>query len=894
MDFSRPGPATDKPEPDLLDGVRPPGHPTDPYRYHARSTGQGSVTGGGRHVVRAMTRSRRTLALVVAVATAVVLVASACTVAPPPTIRPPAADRPEPAPPAEDPASISRSILPPGNGNLTGPTSRHLDDQRAMYDRLDDAVADGTLTDERLGEFFKDAGLGTTPSVRTDRPTPGVVIDWDRFGVPRVQGDTAEQVAWGAGWAVADARLLIAEIGRLLGRAGTIEMGGSDILGALLQIGELPEVAYTDAELEAGLADAVADAGAEGPRMLASIDAFVDGINAWLDTHTFPREVLDLGIQWRHWTRADVLAVGIVVDDIFGTGGGDEVGNAAALAELQARLGEIAGRATFDDLRTADDPDATTHVDAPFPYPRFAAAAGSEPTADNVVDPAAVALPDDAADLRVAHSPSPTMSNYVALSGERTASGHPILVGGPQSSYFAPELLFEMELQGGGYDARGITFPGLGPWVVIGRGRGFAWTATAGGSDLADQRVERLCEPDGSAPTEASLHYVHDGSCVAMTRPDDRPMTAWRTVHGPVAARATVDGAPVAISRERMSRFRTAHAAPAFWALNRGLVRRAEDFAPTMAAIPMSFNWVYVDAEHVATFHSGWYPVRAPGVDPDLPTWGTGEWDWRGRLDWRLQPRSIDPASGYAVSWNNHVAPGWGEGDNDWSSGVVQRVDLIDRRAAELRAATPADVVAAAQDAATVDLRGARVLPTMLALLDRAPAPSPDTAAARDELRRWLQDGAHRSDRNDDGWYDDHAVAVMDAWYPRLVDAVFRPRLGDYLRPGLIRPKAVDNAPAQTGGSYAYGWYSAVVVDLERAAGTRADAANVPVFCGDGDAVACAETVWRTLDTARRAAGPALRFAGLERLRFLPYVGNLQSMRWSNRPTFQQVVSFDR
>ena len=40
------------------------------------------------------------------------------------------------------------------------------------------------------------------------------------------------------------------------------------------------------------------------------------------------------------------------------------------------------------------------------------------------------------------------------------------------------------------------------------------------------------------------------------------------------------------------------------------------------------------------------------------------------------------------------------------------------------------------------------------------------------------------------------------------------------------------------------------------------------------------------------AAGPLPRFAGFERLRFLPYVGNLQSMRWSNRPTFQQVVSF--
>ena len=822
------------------------------------------------------------------------LLAAGCTVGPPPTPRPPSALHPEAPPPRDDPALASWSILPPGNGNLSGPTSRHLDDQRAMYDRLDDAVTDGTLTDGRLGEFFKAAGIGTNPATRIERPTDGVTISWDRHGVPRVQGDTAEQVSWGAGWAVADARLLVAEIGRLLGRAGTIEMGGSDILGALLQIDELPQVNYTDAELEAGLADAVAAAGDEGPRMLAAMDAFVDGMNAWLDTHTFPQELLDLGLQWRHWTRADVLAVGIVVDDIFGAGGGDELGNAAALRRLQQQLGATTGRATFDDLRTPDDPDATAHVEGRFPYPQYGTAPGSATTSANHVDPAAVAIPDDPAASAAAVPPaaSPTMSNYVAISGRRSASGHPVLVGGPQSSYFAPELLFEMELQGGGYDARGITFPGLGPWVVIGRGRDFAWTATAGGSDLADQRVERLCEPDGSSPSADSLHYVHHGVCTPMTRPDDGPMTAWRTVHGPVAARATVDGAPVAISRERMSRYRTAHAAPAFWALNRGLVDGAEDFAPTMSVIPMSFNWVYVDAASIATFHSGWYPVRAPGTDPDLPSWGTGEWDWRGRLDWRAQPASIDPASGYAVSWNNHVAPGWREPDNDWSAGVVQRVDLLDRRAAALSDATPADVVAAVQDAATVDVRGARVLPTVLELLDRAPAPNATAAAARDELRRWVQQGAHRRDRNDDGWYDDHAVALVDAWFPRLVDSVFRPLLGDYLRPGTIRPKAVDNPPSQTGGAYAYGWYSTLVVDLERVGGARSTPPDVPVFCGDGDPEACAILLWQALDAARTAAGPLPRFAGFERLRFLPYVGNLQSMRWSNRPTFQQVVSF--
>ena len=48
--------------------------------------------------------------------------------------------------------------------------------------------------------------------------------------------------------------------------------------------------------------------------------------------------------------------------------------------------------------------------------------------------------------------------------------------------------------------------------------------------------------------------------------------------------------------------FQTAHAAPAFWALNQGRVRSAAEFAPTMSDVPMSFNWLYVDGSDIAYF----------------------------------------------------------------------------------------------------------------------------------------------------------------------------------------------------------------------------------------------------------------------------------------------------
>src|SRR4051794_39209834 len=62
-----------------------------------------------------------------------------------------------------DSSLAAYTILPPGNGGMDGPTAGDVDDQREMYDLLDDPVADGTLTDDVLGRYFKSEPLGQAP-----------------------------------------------------------------------------------------------------------------------------------------------------------------------------------------------------------------------------------------------------------------------------------------------------------------------------------------------------------------------------------------------------------------------------------------------------------------------------------------------------------------------------------------------------------------------------------------------------------------------------------------------------------------------------------------------------------------------------------------------------------
>src|SRR6202007_2399335 len=106
-------------------------------------------------------------------------------------------------------------------------------------------------------------------------------------------------------------------------------------------------------------------------------------------------------------------------------------------------------------------------------------------------------------------------------------------------------------------DVEGVTFPGASPWPLIGHGIDFAWSGTSANGDNEDTFAETLCNPDGSAPTEARRSYLDKGKSVpfstrdiSITTPPPsagnqnapeaityRPL---RSVHGPVFAFATV------------------------------------------------------------------------------------------------------------------------------------------------------------------------------------------------------------------------------------------------------------------------------------------------------------------------------------------------------------------
>jgi acyl-homoserine lactone acylase PvdQ len=773
-------------------------------------------------------------------------------------------------------ALLALNVLPPGQGqNLPDLTT-----QLPLYDGL--TPLRGNVTSSDLTRFYKPEtlGLGGAKAVRVERPRAGVTIYRDAQDVPHVYGKTRADTEFGAGWVTAEDRGIDLQLLRGPARMAALDVPGYDPFAVALSARTFVPSAATEAFL-AQQAKLVGQT-PQGRQLLKDVDAYLVGINAYFKA---------AGGFVTPLTRNDVTAIGTLLGAVFGAGGGHEGRSAQFLSALQQRLGDAKGLAVWNDLRQQQDQETPVTVSQAFPY-------GNGPTG---IGPGNVRI-DAGSYAPVVANESPlvqrhVMSNALLIGAKRTADGHPIFVAGPQVGYFAPEILMEEDLHGGGLNVRGVSFPGLGFYAQIGRGPDYAWSATSASSDVVDQFAETLCGGD-------TVHYLFKGKCLAMGTFDagllkgsngapDTELRYHTTVHGPVVAYATTSGTKVAISLARSTRGRELLAALPFQALSTGAVHSAHEFCMTMSKFDLTFNWFYADSKHIAMYSSGRLPLRAPGVNGGLPTNGNGSYEWRGWLAPMSHAHVVDPPSGEIVNWNNKPAAAFAAADDNWSYGSVQRVLMLRNGVAAQKVHTPASVVGAMNAAATQDLR-ATLVPLLAEAMGHGTVPSPRDAQMLQLLQSW--DG-NRLDANLDGKIDAAGAAIMDAWWSKLAVAVLQTQLGPLTNDLKQLATISDDANSQ-GSSYDAGWYSYVDKTVRMLLGKPVKSPYAALTCGSGDLPSCAAALWGSLDQAGNALAAAQgpdpaawrSDATKERIAFAGFISD--TMRWANRPTFQQVIVF--
>ncbi len=618
--------------------------------------------------------------------------------------------------------------------------------------------------------YFKNEGL--TPdkvsSTETLTATSGgkVTIQRDEWGVPFVSAATRTDAMYGFGYASGEDRLWLYDLLRNMGRGRLSSfLGPADALYSYDS--NLATVAgYSEDEISQMVSALPTRLGPVGNLILTDINADIAGINAYIDSLSganaskVPPEYARLkgaGFPPPHFTPNDIVASAVLIQSIFADGGGGEPNNELLLQQLDPQLGATSTSVPADacglwrDLRHADDPDATRTIDATFhqspakldescPHALLPGAAiwdpgtfktrsafGSAPAATamsvevnasrvgrtlRMVPPSIDPRKGAKAALRAAGLEVPdNLSNFIAVTANQTKDGHPIAVMGPQTSYYVPQLLWEVAMHSSGgtpqdFDGRGIVFANL-PYIEIGRGHGYAWSATSGDSDLTDVRVSKMCNLDGSPASlqdgngdgfpdaDGYLFDAGDGQGPICRRFFERtdqwtatptiasegtggPTSAQtvtrkilRTHYGPVSATATVNGAPVAISIQRSTFGAELDTAVPFALVSTSTVHDAPSFQRLFNACTGTFNWLYVDGKDVGYLHAGLYPVRDPGHDPDLPVWGDGRFEWASD---RALPQGYFANAGGSVPFPVRVMPAPGpqsdplSGDIEWQN----------------------------------------------------------------------------------------------------------------------------------------------------------------------------------------------------------------------------------
>lgn len=276
-------------------------------------------------------------------------------------------------------------------------------------------------------------------------------------------------------------------------------------------------------------------------------------------------------------------------------------------------------------------------------------------------------------------------SNMFAVDGSMTASGRPMLNGGPHMPFDGESRWYQARISYPGTNVAGATFRGI-PGIGIGTNGDVAWSHTANHDTAHEQDAygERLDPEDPN-------RYMYGGESLPMRIRTVRlkvrrgpgelvtiPVRFRYTIHGPVLTDPPADlsGAQPSPGREAAgtvtaSQYEEVGLASELWRQNEA--ESIAEFKQATSTLALSqYNTIAADAGgsifFVGASRSG---VLNPGVpvgqlldgsDPDN-TWVSAdpERPWRGVIPFDQLPQAENPASGYYQNANNTpwtTAPG--------------------------------------------------------------------------------------------------------------------------------------------------------------------------------------------------------------------------------------------
>ena len=567
-----------------------------------------------------------------------------------------------------------------------------------------------------------------------------VEIRFDEFQRPFVDAGSLDDAFLAEGWLHARYRLWQMELLRRAGSGRLAQGLGESLLSAdesLWRAG-VPQLA---ARLQAQAS----------PATLASIDAYVAGVNAGIATYSVaPPEFLLARLDLRRWTRNDVFAVGALIAFQSANNMGKE------------RLRLSLANALDDDHLAAFLPDETRTPG--FPYvirdPKLL-------VASRFVDSL------DAFEQLLLPNASLGSSGW-AVAASRSATGNALFAFDSHDALNLPNLFYEVHLfYGREKSVRGWSLQGL-PGVINGFNEHLAWGMTNIG-DTQDLYVETR-NPD------SPLEFLLDGEWYeAEVQVIEIPVQGRNTPHR-IEILTTANGPLVeedpAVSLRWSGHDTAGRGLEALFAMNTAASWEEFEAALDWHAAPTA-NITYADRDGRIAFRTiGLIPVRGAGTGL-FPLAGDDSANaWKGYVSDEELPELVDPQYGYVAAANARVHEGLPMVSADNAPGYrMQRLHTV----LSGRGDFALDDMAALQ-LDEYNAQAAKLLPHMLPEQDLWPD---ETDLAIDWLGDWLDEPLNSA--------ESAGALIWEHWYPALARRVFDARLDDDLLRRLLRESYVLN-----------------------------------------------------------------------------------------------------
>ena len=505
---------------------------------------------------------------------------------------------------------------------------------------------------------------GTIEVTGLDDP---VTITRDKAGIPHLFASTSHDLFMAQGYVHAQDRMWQMEVWRHISAGRLSELFGKSQVATDRFIRTLDWRGAAARDMEA-----------LSPEARDALEAYAEGVNAWLDQH---RGGLGLafvvtgfragtggvgGYDPEPWTALDSAAWqkvqswnlgGNLDEEIFRLLADEQLGDPALTDEL------------FPDYHPGAPviAPATASAKTGGPAPALTPVAGLDKAtrlglrelARVAGSPQRLAGLDGGEELVGDHGLG---SNNWVVAPSKSESGGALLANDPHLGIGMPSVWYVNGLhcsevsEACPFDVVGVSFPGT-PAVVLGHNADIAWGATNTDPDVQDLFVE---QPDPDDPDR----YLYRGESRAYTIREEEILVSGspaqtlrvrETVHGPIlndVDERLEDAPPMALRWAA-----TAAVDTTFEAIFR--LQTAANFDEFRAALrhwgTPSQNFVYADVEgHIGFQIPGLVPVRGGGATGERPAAGhDGAADWTGWVGFDELPWALDPAAGWIVTANN-------------------------------------------------------------------------------------------------------------------------------------------------------------------------------------------------------------------------------------------------